>query len=55
MTEAMRSIDEERAEEKKRAASAEKQKRLLAMQDLIRNRFGDNAVRKGAGGQSAEP
>ncbi len=55
MTEAMRSIDEERAEEKKRAASAEKQKRLLAMQDQIRNKFGDNAVRKGAGGQSAEP
>lgn len=47
MTEAMRTIDEERAEEKERADSAEKQRRLVTMQNQIREKFGDGAIRKG--------
>lgn len=53
LTEAMRTIDEERTEEKIRAASAEKQRRLIAMQNQIRDKFGDHAIRKGADTQSS--
>lgn len=48
LSEAMKTLDLERSEEKKRAASARKQKRLLDMQREIQNRFGDGAVVKGA-------
>lgn len=49
MDEAMRTLDRERDRESKKAASAKRQKRLLEMQNQIRERYGDGAIRKGTG------
>jgi DNA polymerase-4 len=47
LTEAMDMIQKKKAEAKKTAASAQKQKRLDEMQEAIRKRFGQDAIHKG--------